>query len=144
MTGEVVWRVDYDCYTVSGVSGGVQGTIAIGKNNVSDLVFIPVARTGNGSAGKLVALDKATGETVWSFDTQMYSWSSPTLFYDADGNGYIIYCTSGYYMYLLDAKTGQQLDSMNLGGNMEASPIVYDNTVVIGTRAQQIWGVTLK
>ena len=144
VTGEVVWRVDYDCYTVSGVSGGVQGTIALGKNNVSDLVFIPVARTGNGSAGKLVALDKATGETVWSFDTQMYSWSSPTLFYDADGNGYIIYCTSGYYMYLLDAKTGQQLDSMNLGGNMEASPIVYDNTVVIGTRAQQIWGVTLK
>ena len=26
-------------------------------------------------------------------NTQVYSWSTPTLVYDQDGNGYVIYCT---------------------------------------------------
>lgn len=30
-TGEIVWRTDYTCYTVQDLSGGVQGTIAVGK-----------------------------------------------------------------------------------------------------------------
>lgn len=142
-TGEIVWQVDYECYTVSSVSGGVQGSIAIGKNNVSDLIFVPVARTPQASTGQLVALDKTTGEEVWCVDTQMYSWSSPVVFYDDEGNGYIIYCTSGYYIYLLDAETGEKLDSMNIGGNIEASPAVYENYVVIGTRAEQLYGIKM-
>jgi outer membrane protein assembly factor BamB len=65
-TGGIVWRTDYDCQTVSGVSGGVQGTLAIGKNGLSDHIFVPMARTGNASAGKLVALNKKTGDVVWN------------------------------------------------------------------------------
>ena len=47
-------------------------------------------------------------------------------------------------MYLLDGLTGEALDSVQLGGNIEASPAVYENTVVVGTRSQRTWGVTLK
>ena len=63
--------------------------------------------------------------------------------YDKDGNGYIIYTTSGGTMYLLDGLTGESLHSVVLGGVIEASPAVYENTVVVGTRAMRIWGVQL-
>ena len=49
---------------------------------------------------------------------------------------------TGHYIYLIDAATGQELDSMNLGALIEASPSVYDNTVLIGTSAG-IWGIQL-
>lgn len=138
-TGEIVWRTDYTCYTVQDLSGGVQGTIAVGKNKLSDMIFVPVARTPGASSGTLVALSKETGEMVWEKETSMYSWSSPVDFYDADGNGYLIYCNSGFNMYLLDGKTGEQLDYLNLGGNIEASPAMYGNYAVVGTRAMRTY-----
>ena len=138
-TGEIVWRTDYTCYTVQDLSGGVQGTIAVGKNKLSDMIFVPVARTPGASSGTLVALKKDTGEKVWEKETSMYSWSSPVDFYDSDGNGYLIYCNSGFNMFLIDGKTGEELDYMNLGGNIEASPAMYGNYAVIGTRAMRTY-----
>ena len=138
-TGEIVWRADYTCYTVQDLSGGVQGTIAVGKNKLSDMIFVPVARTPGASSGTLAALKKDTGEVVWEKETSMYSWSSPVDFYDADGNGYLLYCNSGFNMFLIDGKTGEQLDYMNLGGNIEASPAMYGNYAVVGTRAMRTY-----
>jgi outer membrane protein assembly factor BamB len=138
-TGEIVWQTEYTCYTVQDLSGGVQGTIAVGKNNLSDMIFVPIARTPGASSGTLVALKKDSGEKVWEKETSMYSWSSPVDFYDADGNGYILYCNSGFYMFLIDGKTGEELDYMNLGGNIEASPAMYGNYAVVGTRAMRTY-----
>ena len=142
-TGEIVWQVSYTCYSVEELSGGTQGSIAVGKHNVSDLVYVPIARTPSASGGKLVALDKETGEEVWVMETQVYSWSTPTLVYDQNGDGYILYCTTGYYLYLLDARTGEILDSRNLGGLFEASPAVYGNWLVVGHRNGSIYGIEL-
>ena len=144
VSGEVVWQVDYTCYTVSGVSGGTQGTIALGKNKLDDRIFVAVSRTPDAAGGVLAALDKETGEVIWEFHSKVYSWSSPVDFYDSEGNGYLIYTTSGGYMYLIDGATGDILDSMDLGGNIEASAAVYNNRVVVGHRRCQIWGVELK
>lgn len=138
-TGEIVWRTDYTCYTVQDLSGGVQGTIAVGKNKLSDMIFVPVARTPGASSGTLAALKKDTGEVVWEKETSMYSWSSPVDFYDADGNGYLLYCNSGFNIFLIDGKTGEQLDYINLGGNIEASPAMYGNYAVVGTRAMRTY-----
>lgn len=138
-TGEIVWRTDYTCYTVQDLSGGVQGTIAVGKNKLSDMIFVPIARTPGASSGTLAALKKDTGEVIWEKETSMYSWSSPVDFYDADGNGYLLYCNSGFNMLLIDGKTGEQLDYMNLGGNIEASPAMYGNYAVVGTRAMRTY-----
>lgn len=138
-TGEIVWRTDYTCYTVQDLSGGVQGTIAVGKNKLSDMIFVPIARTPGASSGTLAALKKDTGEVVWEKETSMYSWSSPVDFYDADGNGYLLYCNSGFNIFLIDGKTGEQFDYMNLGGNIEASPAMYGNYAVVGTRAMRTY-----
>ena len=140
-TGEIVWQHNYPCYTVSGLSGGAQGTIALGQHNVSNLIYVPMARTPTSGAGKLVALDKQTGDEVWAFATNYYAWSSPVIVYDADGNGYIVYSDSSGTMYLLDAATGEKLDKFAAGSNIEASPAVFGNRLVVGTRGQRILGL---
>lgn len=143
VTGEVAWHKDYTCYTISGTSGGVQGTLAMGKNQLSDLIFVPVAMTPSNYSGIIAAINKNTGKVVWEQETQMYAWSSPVAVYDSNGKGYVILCTTGGYMYMFDGLTGQVLDHIDLGSNVEASPAVYNDTVVVGTRATGIYGVKI-
>ena len=143
-TGRIVWKnTDYSCQTVSGVSGGVQGSFAIGKGSLSELVFAPVAMT-DGHRGKLVAFSKADGHVVWECNFAGYPWSSPVVVYDQNGNGYLIQCNSSGYMHLVDGQTGTILYEFPLGSNIEASPAVFENTVVVGTRGQKIYGVKIK
>ncbi|MCL2152108.1 MAG: PQQ-binding-like beta-propeller repeat protein [Oscillospiraceae bacterium] len=143
ITGEIVWQTDYSCYTTNGMSGGVQATAALGKHDLSELVYVPFARTPTKNAGILTALNKQSGEIVWELHTDHYAWSSPVCVYDQDGKGYIVFCASSGSMYLLDGSTGEVLDSIELGGNIEASPAIYENTVVVGTRGMKIWGIKL-
>lgn len=140
--GEIVWQTDYTCYTESGVSGGVQSTVAPGKNDLSGLIYVTVAKIDNYNNGKLVCLDSATGEVVWEHKAY-YTWSTPVLVYNEDGSGYVTYCTYGNNLYLLDGLTGKVLDTFNLQGGVEASPAVYEDTLVVGTRKCLIWGIKL-
>ena len=142
-TGEVIWRVDYTCYSESGVSGGVQGTMAIDETSI----YVPVARTGDtANSGLLVSLDKKTGETNWTYPTKIYSWGSPIRFNDTSGGKYLIYNT-GYsqsgWIYLMNAETGEVYDSRDLHGNVEASGVVFENWLVIGHRSCRIFGIPL-
>ena len=132
-TGEIIWQVNYDCYTQSGVSGGIQGTIASGAHSLSDLIFVPIARTPTLGAGVLVAVRKSTGEVVWEH-TSVYSWSSPVCVYNSDGKGFIVHTDTAGDMFLLEGLTGDLLDSVNLGSLVEASPAVFNNIAVVGTK----------
>lgn len=143
-TGEIIWKRTYECKTVDGVSGGVQATACLGQNNIDDLVFFNIARTGGKKHGKLVAIYKATGGEAWSVDLKYYSWSSPVAVYDKKGDGYIILCDSDGNMHLLDGRTGELKDTINLGKNIEASPAVFENTIVVGTRGKKIYAITLE
>ena len=81
-TGEVVWETQkYPCYTVTGVSGGVQDTPVLGQKNISNLVIYAIARTPDPESGILVALDKKTGDEVWRTSFSHYMWSSPVAVY---------------------------------------------------------------
>ncbi len=143
LNGEIVWKTEYSCHSVNGVSGGAQGTIAVGKHDLDDRIFVAISRTPEANTGILAALDKKTGETIWEFESKVYSWSSPADFYDDTGKGYLIYTTSGGYIYLIDGQTGKILDSRDLEGNIEASPVVYNDRVVVGHRKCKIFGIKL-
>ena len=47
-------------------------------------------------------------------------------------------------MHLLDGRTGELKDTINLGENVEASPAVFENTIVVGTRGKKIYAITLE
>ena len=142
-TGEIVWEKSYSCWSESGVSGGVQGTIALGQNNLSDMVFVPVARTGTAAGGLVAALDKETGEVIWECKNASYTWGSPTIVYDQNGDGYLFYASLYGTLFMVDGKTGNILDSFNMGGHMEATVAAYGNQIVVGARTGYIWGIQL-
>ncbi len=142
-TGEIVWEKPFDCHTVSGVSGGVQSTPLLGKagTELEGLIIYTVARTPNGGDGVLIALDTETGETVWEHYMSYYAWSSPAPVYTEDGKAYIIACDSAGYATLIDGTNGEELSYLGLEANVEASPAVFGNMVVVGTRGQRIYGL---
>jgi len=162
MTGEEIWATSYPCYTHNGVdkgddvNGGMLGTPIVGKKSISDLVIYSYCMTnGLYSGNHLVAYNKATGEKVWDYSMNQYSWSSPVDCYDADGNAYIIICDSVGQIHLVNGKTGQRITYLQLikdkglagenkkAQNIESSPIVFNGTIVIGTRGMSIYGVKI-
>ena len=145
VTGEIVWSVPYDVTTVDGISGGVQSTALLGAEGTAleGLVFYTIARTPSKDKGLLVALDTATGKEVWRMDMAHYTWSSLVAVYDSGRNGYLVVCDTAGECGLIDGSNGTRLDSVSLGGLIEASPVVYENMLVVGTRGKQICGVRI-
>jgi outer membrane protein assembly factor BamB len=143
-TGEIVWEQKFDCYTVSGVSGGVQSTPLLGQpgTELEGLILYTVARTPNEWNGELVALDTETGEIVWKKSMNNYTWSSPVAVYNNDGKAYIIVGDSLGIMKMYDSQ-GNELSTVELGTNIEASPAVFDNTLVVGTRGGVVYGIEI-
>ncbi len=144
LTGELVWQKDYSCVYQNYINGGALATPVIGKNDISDIVIFNVALTGSTSDGTLVALDKKTGKEVWKRQLEAYSWSSPVDFMSKDGKTHMLLCDFKGYMHLIDPKTGEDLDKISVGGNVEASPSVYNDMAVVGTYAKKIYGVKIK
>lgn len=145
-TGEIIWEKSFDCHTVSGVSGGVQSTPLLGNSgtDIDGLIFYSVARTPNSHDGVLVALDTDTGELVWEYSMDNYTWSSPTAVYTESGKAYIVICNSVGVVALLDGASGEVYSTVNLGSNIEASPAIFGDTVVIGTRGQKIYALKVE
>ena len=122
----------------------VQSTIACGKNSLADYIYVTVAKTSDNASGVLVCLRKSDGSKAWE-DSSSYAWSSPVCVYNKDGSGKVLYCNSTGDIRLLDGKTGKQEDVLSVSeGVIEASPAVYDNYAVVGTRDCKIWGIRLQ
>ena len=147
LSGEVVWKNEFTCESVVGgdaTNGGILATNVIGKNNISDLVIFSLARYDGFSIGAVIAMSKSTGEVVWETKVNNYLWSSPVDFYDEDGNGYIIQCDSAGNMFLIDCRTGIILNTITLDANIEASPTIYEDMIVIATRGGSIYGIEIR
>ena len=143
-TGEIIWQKDYICHSVEEVSGGVQSTIACGRLGLDDYIYVTVSMTKDTGHGVLACLRKATGEVVWEHEAA-YAWSSPVCVYEEDGTGTVLYCTSAGTLFMLDGITGKTWDHISLGdATIEASPALFGNYLVVGTRDCEIWGIELK
>ena len=144
LTGELIWKRDSDeIHQNNDNGGGGFATPAVGKQDLSNLVFFHICRTKK-TNGMLYALDKQTGETVWAKSMGEYSWSSPTCLYTASGKGYVLVGDSDGRLRLFDGLTGKKVASVTLKGNIEGTPAVFDDMIVIGTRSSYIYGIRVK
>ena len=138
LTGELVWQRDYSCVYNFYINGGALGTPLIGKNDISDIIIFNICFTGSNQDGTLVALDKKTGREVWTRHLDAYSWCSPVDVLSSDGKTYGLFSDFGGNLHLFDPKTGKDIDKVYLGGNVESSPAVYDDMIVVGSYAKKI------
>ena len=135
-TGEIIWEYPFECTRDGDVSGGVQASPLLGQegSDIEDLVIYALARTPTLWKGRIVALNKYTGEVVWETETGNYSWSSPIAFYNEDGKSFIFTANASGICRILDGASGEVLTTIDLGQTTEASPVAFNDMIVIGTR----------
>ena len=116
------------------------------------MTYANVIEADKNTGSWLVAYDKATGKEVWKQNFGGQCWSSPVDVYDDNGKGYIVYCSASYtqddkavggFVTLLDGLTGEKLSTVEVKGHVEASPAVYNDIIVIGTRGQELYGIKI-
>ena len=145
-TGEIVWEKCFDgVHYNKSVSGGVLGSPVLGKEgtDLEGLIVYPIGKLPNPYSGILVALDTQTGDVKWQKDMNNYAWSSPVCLYGNNGEAYLILCDSGGTVHLMNGADGETLTTVSVGSNVEASPIVFNYMMVVGTRGQQVFGIKI-
>lgn len=143
LTGQQVWQWQTDALYDKAVNGGLMATPVLGTGEVADLVFFNVAKTLSQKQGSLVALDRKTGTLAWRRDLPTFSWSSPLLLTGKDGHSYGIVGDSSGLLHLFDPNTGRDYSTLQLSKNIEATPAVYGNMLVVGTYAKKLYGVRI-
>ena len=135
-TGEIIWEKHYACVFNDEHTGGIMGSPMLGREgtDLEGLLIVTVASYPTGWDSMVYAFDKETGEVVWEFETSNFTWCSPVGVYTEDGKGYIIQIDHDGVCYMLDGASGELMNSYELNVHVEASPVVFGNRLVIGTR----------
>lgn len=142
--GSIVWKKPFACHNVDGVEGGILATGILGQGAIEGQIIYSVSRTPGLSSGYLVSLDTETGESVWLTELENYAWSSTVALHSQIGAVYLVQCCSDGTVLLLNGANGKLLDSISLNTTLEATPAVFGNTVVLGTRDERIIGLTVE
>jgi len=142
-TGKQVWSYSIDAIYNKAANGGLMATPVLGTGEVADLVFFNIAKTGSDARGTLVALDKKTGAVAWKRDMAHFGWSSPVLVTGDDGHSYGIVGDSSGLLHLFNPNTGADYSTLQLSKNIEATPAVYGNMLVVGTYAKLLYGIRI-
>ena len=140
LDGSVMWEKKIPGFSLLGdspVNGGVLGTPIIGEGPLKGKVIYNISRFKTFNGGLLISLDKEIGEEVWRWEMPNYSWSSTVAVYTDNGKAYFVQADSVGNIFLLN-ESGKVLHSISLGANIEASPIVVDNQIIVATRGGQI------
>lgn len=149
-TGEIVWKIERDIYTTSHITGGVMTSAVIGKNNLEGRAYIVFSSFSNtyGQSGKFLCINTNDGSIIWEGTIRTYAWSSPVAVYDKDGNGYIVQCNCGGNMYLIDGASDTYenalLDRYTVEGTIEATPAVFNDMIILGTRISGIKAIRIQ
>jgi outer membrane protein assembly factor BamB len=142
LTGRQVWVVEEKVRQKNGANGGAFATPALGKGSLSKYIYIQIARTEDG--GTLLCIEKDTGDVAWRRSLKSYGWSSPVCVYAETGRGYVAVASSSGQLRLIDGHTGELIADIDLKSNVEGSPTVFGNTLVVGTRGKKIVAVAFE
>ncbi len=145
-TGEIVWECHIDgVYYDKAVSGGILSSPELGRKGtpLEGMIFWSISRAPDYGNGILMALNTETGEILYESRLDLYCWSSPLAVYTDSGEAYLILCDSAGNVMLKDPLTGNTLHSINIGSNIEASPAMFNDILVVGTRGMQVHGIKI-
>ncbi len=145
LTGAQIWEYNIKCEYDKGEDSGCKASPVIGEKGIDDLVIFTVNMTEAGSS--VIAFNKSTGSPEWRFNMAANAVSSPVAVYNDAGDAWIIQADQDGTLHMLNGRTGREISSLDLGGEIQASPAVYKDTLVIGTCAKDnafMYGIELK
>lgn len=147
LTGEKVWeRKIAGRKLMAGekaVDGGLFSTPLPGRGNCSDMMFVAVVTNIPSYKGDFFAISKASGEIIYSFKLDNRPWMSSVGFLNENDEQYVVAGDTGGRLYLIEGKTGRVITKKVIGSNFEASPIVRDNHMVVGSRGRSYYRISV-
>lgn len=134
-TGEIVWQrqVSDGSALVGGVfnNGAYDGRsiILAGNNGPPGPGADPIGRPRTHTVGTalLMALDPATGDVRWQTDLPNWVWAPVTV------SNRVAFVAVDSELRAFDARTGQQIFSLETGGTISSSPAVVGRRVYFGS-----------
>ncbi len=148
LTGEVVWDDTVSCKRIhfgeKSLDGGMYGSPLLGGGDCEGMIFSNFCVNKTKVPGWLIGFDKADGHVVCRTRTKHYCWSSPVPFYNDNNEMFIFTADTGGYVYLIKAKTGEIVATEKIGSNFESSPIVVDDKIILGSRGNKIYKISLQ
>lgn len=154
LTGEKIWECPAEIKgkyaskpAAEGIYAGLMASPLVGQGDISDLVIFNVNRVvgeKDQNYAIVYALDKTTGEEVWSQPIDVESISSPIALYQPDGKSYIVMGDENGTLRLMDGFTGLTISHVNLGSAIQASPAAYNNQIVVGTTGGMLYFVNVE
>lgn len=124
--------------------GGFYATALPGRGNCKDLIFTNMVKNERGQNGEFIALDRSTGKVVYSTPLKHYAWSSPVGFVNESGEMFVFAADCIGNVYLINGADGKILFTKHVGNNFESSPVVVGNSLVVGSRGNAIFKMSIK
>lgn len=148
LTGEKIWENKIPGRKINikerTLDGGMFSTPVLGKNDCEDYIFGVFCQNYKDAAGSLIAFEKKSGQIIYQKKLKAFSWSSPVTFLDNQNQIYIFLGDVVGNVYLYKGITGELLIRERIGNNFESSPVVINNTIVIGSRGSEIYKLSFK
>jgi outer membrane protein assembly factor BamB len=147
ITGRVRWERSYACrgerVGEKTVQAGVFATPLVGSADLADRIVVTLSRCPE--RGAMVALAKSDGRELWRRALRTDAWSTPTAVRDAAaGKTWILQGDRAGRLHLVDGADGTLARTLQLDANVEASPAVFGDLAVVGTRGGTIYGIRIR
>ena len=124
--------------------GGFYSTPAFGTGDCEGLLFTNMVKNTSGCNGVFMAIDRKDGKVVYELPLKFYAWSSPVTYTTPGGRTFVVTADCSGNLYLIDGKKGEIITTKHVGNNFESSPCAIGNSLIIGSRSNGIFKVTLK
>ncbi|PLS17837.1 pyrrolo-quinoline quinone [Bacillus sp. M6-12] len=146
LNGKVMWEKKTSGFSVKGanpVNGGVLGTPIVGTGPLAGQVIYNISRYKTINGGLLISLDSKTGKEKWRLQLPNYAWSSTVAVYTSSQKAFLVQGDSVGNLYLIN-QLGKVVTKINLGANIEASPIVVGQQIIVATRGGAFYSVGIR
>lgn len=149
LDGTPVWEQTIDCQRVDlgtkTLDGGMYSTPLLGRGDCDGMIFANICRNGaSPSRGELTAFSTADGSILYTVPYGQFCWSSPVALLNEHGEMFIFTAAATGFVYLIRGKTGEVLCRREIGYNIESSPVVVGNSIVVGARGQNIYKFVIR
>jgi len=132
LTGEEKWSYAIKCDYNKDQKSGCKASPVVGQYGIDHLVIFTVNMVSGGDS-RIIAFNKDSGKVEWSYDLAADTISSPVAVYNQAGKAWVIQADEDGVLYMFDGLTGRLCSKLDLQGDIQGSPAVYRNTLVIGT-----------
>ncbi len=147
LNGKAVWETKFEGRLAEvgkkHFDGGFYATALPGCGNCSELLFTNVVRNQHGQNGEFVAMERSTGKVRYSVALKHYAWSSPVGFVNERGEMFVFAADCSGNVYLFRGTNGELLYTAHIGNNFESSPVVVGNKLVVGSRGNTIFKMSI-